>query len=186
MRLTLSVWCDEAGLHWKQEEPNTLIVKHRDKPAETWTAGANRPYLADAALAATRLPAGHPEGYFSVLSPIPSSRLRRRCAGRKMSDSPGYATAADGLCLHALRARCAFRSRRKTCGLGRSGRDGRDAMKGPGIFLAQFASDTAPFNSLKSITRWAAGLGYKGVQIPTTDARLFDLEKAAWRVCGLL
>ncbi len=52
-------------------------------------------------------------------------------------------------------------------------------MKGPAIFLAQFADDTAPFNSLESITKWAAGLGYKGVQIPTFDGRLFDLEKAA-------
>lgn len=52
-------------------------------------------------------------------------------------------------------------------------------MKGPGIFLAQFAGDEAPFNSLKSITKWAAELGYKGVQIPTWDGRLFDLEKAA-------
>ena len=52
-------------------------------------------------------------------------------------------------------------------------------MKGPAIFLAQFAGDAAPFNSLKSIAKWAAGLGYKGVQIPTWDGRLFDLEKAA-------
>lgn len=52
-------------------------------------------------------------------------------------------------------------------------------MKGPGIFLAQFAGDAAPFNSLPSITRWAAELGYKGVQIPTWDGRLFDLKKAA-------
>ena len=52
-------------------------------------------------------------------------------------------------------------------------------IKGPGIFLAQFAGDAAPFNSLENITKWAAGLGYKGVQIPTFDARLFDLEKAA-------
>jgi len=51
-------------------------------------------------------------------------------------------------------------------------------MKGPAIFLAQFAGDTAPFNSLKSMAKWAAGLGYKGVQIPTWDGRLFDLEKA--------
>lgn len=53
------------------------------------------------------------------------------------------------------------------------------SMKGPGIFLAQFAGDAAPFNSLPEIARWAAGHGYKGVQIPTWDARLFDLEKAA-------
>jgi len=52
-------------------------------------------------------------------------------------------------------------------------------MRGAGIFLAQFAGDVAPFNSMQSITRWAAELGYQGVQIPTWDGRLFDLEKAA-------
>lgn len=52
-------------------------------------------------------------------------------------------------------------------------------MKGPGIFLAQFADDIAPFDSLRSIVNWAASLGYKGVQIPTNDARLFDLDLAA-------
>ena len=52
-------------------------------------------------------------------------------------------------------------------------------MKGPAIFLAQFVSDEAPFNSLDAITKWAASLGYRGVQIPTWDARLIDLEKAA-------
>jgi sugar phosphate isomerase/epimerase len=52
-------------------------------------------------------------------------------------------------------------------------------MQGPGIFLAQFAGDSAPFNSLDAICEWAASLGYKGVQIPTWDARLFDLDKAA-------
>ncbi len=53
------------------------------------------------------------------------------------------------------------------------------ALKGPALFLAQFAGDEAPFNSWGSITKWAADCGYKGVQIPTWDARLFDLEKAA-------
>lgn len=52
-------------------------------------------------------------------------------------------------------------------------------MKGPGLFLAQFAGDEAPFNSLDAIGRWAASLGYKGVQIPSWDARLFDLARAA-------
>jgi sugar phosphate isomerase/epimerase len=52
-------------------------------------------------------------------------------------------------------------------------------IQGPAIFLAQFARDAAPFNSWESITKWAASLGYKGVQIPTWDARLFDLKKAA-------
>jgi sugar phosphate isomerase/epimerase len=52
-------------------------------------------------------------------------------------------------------------------------------VKGPAIFLAQFAGDVAPFNSFASICRWAASLGYKGVQIPSWDGRLFDLAKAA-------
>jgi sugar phosphate isomerase/epimerase len=52
-------------------------------------------------------------------------------------------------------------------------------IQGPAIFLAQFAGDQAPFNSLPSIARWAASLGYIGVQIPTWDKRLFDLERAA-------
>ena len=52
-------------------------------------------------------------------------------------------------------------------------------LKGPGLFLAQFAGDAAPFDSLDAICRWAAGLGYKGVQIPTWDGRLFDLARAA-------
>lgn len=52
-------------------------------------------------------------------------------------------------------------------------------IKGPAIFLAQFAGDAAPFDSLPNIARWAADLGYRGVQIPTWDARLFDLARAA-------
>ena len=52
-------------------------------------------------------------------------------------------------------------------------------IKGPAIFLAQFAGDGAPFNSLDAICDWASGLGYRGVQIPSWDGRLFDLEKAA-------
>ncbi len=52
-------------------------------------------------------------------------------------------------------------------------------MKGPAIFLAQFADDAPPYNDLKSITKWAGSLGYKGVQIPTWDQRLFNLERAA-------
>ena len=52
-------------------------------------------------------------------------------------------------------------------------------IKGPGIFLAQFAGDKAPFNTLDAIADWAAGLGYKGLQMPSNDTRLFDLSLAA-------
>lgn len=52
-------------------------------------------------------------------------------------------------------------------------------IKGPAIFLAQFLGDTAPFNSLESICKWAKSLGFEGVQIPTWDPRCIDLQKAA-------
>lgn len=52
-------------------------------------------------------------------------------------------------------------------------------IKGPGLFLAQFMDDKEPFNSLENCCRWAASLGFKGIQIPTWDARCIDLKKAA-------
>ena len=51
-------------------------------------------------------------------------------------------------------------------------------IKGPAIFLAQFCGDDKPFNNLKDIGKWANNLGYKAVQIPTWDKRIFDLDKA--------
>ena len=51
-------------------------------------------------------------------------------------------------------------------------------IKGPAIFLAQFCGDDKPFNNLKDIAKWANSLGYKAVQIPTWDKRIFDLDKA--------
>ena len=52
-------------------------------------------------------------------------------------------------------------------------------IKGPALFLAQFAGDEAPFDSWDSITTWAKSVGYDGVQVPSWDKRLFDLDKAA-------
>src|SRR5450432_3943047 len=52
-------------------------------------------------------------------------------------------------------------------------------VKGPGIFLAQFMGDAAPFNSLKSICEWAKSIGFVGVQIPSWDGHCIDLQKAA-------
>jgi sugar phosphate isomerase/epimerase len=52
-------------------------------------------------------------------------------------------------------------------------------IKGPGIFLAQFMDDKPPFHELQAICLWAESMGYKGVQIPTSDTRCIDLQKAA-------
>jgi sugar phosphate isomerase/epimerase len=52
-------------------------------------------------------------------------------------------------------------------------------IKGPGLFLAQFAGDSAPFDSLDAICGWASSLGFEGIQIPTLDSRFIDLALAA-------
>jgi hypothetical protein len=52
-------------------------------------------------------------------------------------------------------------------------------VKGPPIFLHQFASDSAPFNSFAGMCGWPASLGYKGVQIPTWAERLIDIARSA-------
>ncbi|WP_415844847.1 sugar phosphate isomerase/epimerase family protein [Stutzerimonas zhaodongensis] len=53
------------------------------------------------------------------------------------------------------------------------------AIRGPGIFLAQFVGDEAPFDTLPNLARWAASLGYVGVQLPTLGAKCLDLKQAA-------
>ena len=52
-------------------------------------------------------------------------------------------------------------------------------IKGPAVFLAQFIDQQAPFNSLDGLCKWAADLGYKGIQLPTLDKWLIDLDTAA-------
>ena len=52
-------------------------------------------------------------------------------------------------------------------------------IQGPAVYLAQFAGDTSPFNSLDSICAWAVSCGFKGIQLPSWDGRLFDLDRAA-------
>jgi sugar phosphate isomerase/epimerase len=51
-------------------------------------------------------------------------------------------------------------------------------IRGPGIYLASLVGDRAPFDTLEHLARWAAGLGYAGIQLPTS-AGLFDLALAA-------
>lgn len=52
-------------------------------------------------------------------------------------------------------------------------------IKGPAAYLAQFAADDVPFNSLPSLAKWASKKGFEGVQIPTWDTRLIDMQRAA-------
>ena len=66
--LNIRVYGEKGGLEWKQQEPNSLIVKWLDKPMEVLRTG--QPYLSDQAKAFTRTPAGHPEGYLEAFANI--------------------------------------------------------------------------------------------------------------------
>lgn len=52
-------------------------------------------------------------------------------------------------------------------------------IQGPGVFLAQFIGDAAPFDTLAGLANWAAALGFRGVMVPTHDARILDVDAVA-------
>ena len=52
-------------------------------------------------------------------------------------------------------------------------------IKGPSLHLAQFADDVAPFDSLAGVAQWAADKGFKALQVPAWETRLFDVATAA-------
>ncbi|HEX6226029.1 MAG TPA: Gfo/Idh/MocA family oxidoreductase [Chryseolinea sp.] len=66
--LNIRVYGEKGGLEWKQEEPNTMILKWLGKPKEIVRAGQS--YLSDDAKGFTRTPAGHPEGYLEAFANI--------------------------------------------------------------------------------------------------------------------
>ena len=95
--LAVAVYCDEAGLHWRQEEPNTMRIGYRDRPTEIWHAGANRAYLAPEILAIQRTPGGHPEGYLEAFANIYAAFGQQIRGGAAGGGEPGYATMDDTL-----------------------------------------------------------------------------------------
>ncbi len=66
--LSIKVYGENGGIEWHQHEPNTLLLKWIDKPAEVFRAGSA--YLSDIAKQNTRTPGGHPEGYLEAFGNI--------------------------------------------------------------------------------------------------------------------
>ncbi len=94
--LTIRIYGSKAGLEWHQMEPNTLLFKEPGKPTQILRTGL--PYMSDEAKAATRLPAGHPEGFleaFANLYKMIIADIRRVEEGNKPMG--GYPTVYDGL-----------------------------------------------------------------------------------------
>tara|TARA_B100000686_G_scaffold308577_1_gene349744 strand:- start:701 stop:1753 length:1053 start_codon:yes stop_codon:yes gene_type:complete len=54
-----------------------------------------------------------------------------------------------------------------------------NTLKGPAIFLAQFAGEKHPYNTMKSIAEWSVSLGFEGIQIPSWESKIFNLDQAA-------
>jgi predicted dehydrogenase len=91
--LAISVWTEEAGLHWEQEHPNHLRVNRRGQPDAILSPGWG--YMGADAVANTRLPSGHPEGYFEAFANIYrdfADAVRGKAPAR-----PAYASMADGV-----------------------------------------------------------------------------------------
>jgi predicted dehydrogenase len=96
--LNIRVWGEQGGLEWHQEHPNELIVKYPDKPAETWRRGNG--YLGPEAAAATRIPAGHPEGYLEAFANVYREAfraIRAEVDGEPEPTDLDFPTIADGV-----------------------------------------------------------------------------------------
>ncbi len=97
--IKIRVYGEKGGVEWKQEDPNTLLVKWLDKPAEVWRAGTG--YLSSVAAHNCRTPAGHPEGYLEAFANhyrnfalCVQAQLAGEKPKEKWLDFPGY---QDGL-----------------------------------------------------------------------------------------
>src|SRR5690625_92704 len=102
--LKIYVYGEKGGLVWGQEEPNTLLIRHPDRPAELYRTGNGYDWLSPSALAHIRLPSGHPEGFIEAFGNIYRNvavTLQSRLAGREPDklylDFPGVRDGVRGM-----------------------------------------------------------------------------------------
>ncbi len=99
--LAIRVYGEKGGLEWHQEEPNTLLLKWPDRPRQILRTGGGYGYLSAAALQATRLPPGHPEGYLEAFGNLYRNfavAVRVALSGRKPSAAVmNFPTIRDGV-----------------------------------------------------------------------------------------
>ena len=98
--LRLRVYGSKGAVLWEQENPNYMSVYRHGRPRETLTRGRSE-YLAPAAMAATRIPWGHPEGYFEAFANIYAGAIdaiRSHIDGTPMSPAAyTFPTVHDGV-----------------------------------------------------------------------------------------
>ncbi len=100
--LNIRVYGTKAGIEWHQMEPNSLVVKHLDKPMQVLRTGVGDLY--PEAQAHTRIPAGHPEGYLEAFANIyrnfaycVQARLEGREPDKVYQDFPGVQDGVRGM-----------------------------------------------------------------------------------------
>lgn len=96
--LNIRIYGTKAGLEWRQEHPNELWVKFPDRPAQLWRRGNG--YVGDAAKRATRIPAGHPEGYLEAFGNLYAEAFRAISAevqGQPLPKDLDFPTIEDGV-----------------------------------------------------------------------------------------
>lgn len=97
-RLTLRVYGENGGLEWTHEDPNSLMIKMTDQPIQIYRTGASN--LSPAAIACTRLPAGHPEGFIEAFANIYvafAAAVRQHETGEKTHTVVDYPSITEGL-----------------------------------------------------------------------------------------
>jgi len=96
--LNIRVYGTKAGIEWRQEHPNQLIVKYPDKPTEIW--GRGNGYVSESLKKFTRTPSGHPEGYLEAFANIYTEAfraIRAEVSGKKQPKDLDFPTIADGV-----------------------------------------------------------------------------------------
>ena len=97
--LKIKVYGEKGGLEWHQMEPNTLIVKWLDAPAQIYRTGNG--YISSIAAFNTRIPSGHPEGYFEAFANLYKNfalTLQAQLEGKEpTAEMLDFPTVSDGV-----------------------------------------------------------------------------------------
>lgn len=97
--LVVRVYGTMGAVEWRQQEPNSLVLRYKDRPTQNLRTGM--PYLSPGAMAFTRTPAGHPEGYIEAFANLYRAFAADVCPGtrpwRPEVTVPGIPDAVQGM-----------------------------------------------------------------------------------------
>ncbi|MGV8814416.1 MAG: Gfo/Idh/MocA family protein [Gelidibacter sp.] len=95
--LSIRVYGEKGSLEWHQEKPNELITRWLDQPKMIFTSNGNDLY--PLSLAASRIPAGHPEGYLEAFANVYKNFATHLNAFKTKTpiETPDYPTVSVGV-----------------------------------------------------------------------------------------